>query len=475
MARILIVDDDETFRYSLSRIVRKKGHEPLGVGTCEEALAHAAAGDVELVFLDVRLPDGNGLRIIPQLVRSALRPEVIIITGYGDPDGAELAITSGAWDYIEKADSVQKITLTLERALLYRGKSLPQIDAEPVIRDRIVGSSARLEQCLAIMAKSAGVDANVMITGETGTGKELFARAIHQNSSRRQGPFLVVDCTSLPQNLAESLLFGHRRGAFTGADQDREGLILQANGGTLFLDEVGELDLTVQKSFLRMLQERKLRPLGSSRELSVDFRLVAATNRDLDKMVQAGTFRQDLLYRIKGFHIHVPPLRERLEDIQPIVTHYVERFCRETGVAPKECHADLFETLSAYDWPGNVRELIHAVHYAVSVALHTPSLFSNHLPPSIRTKTIQAKLSKTLTASAESATSGIATASYDLGHMPPLRAVRADGLAKIERQYLTDLMKTCSGDIQTACRISGLSQSRLYALLNHYDIPAARR
>ena len=471
MAHILIVDDDETLRYSLSQIVRQKGHTPIVAGSCHEALNHATQMSIDLVFLDVRLPDGNGLDILPRLVRSALRPEVIIITGYGDADGAELAITNGAWDYIEKTDSVHKIALTLERALLYRGKCMPQADAKPVLRDPIVGRSARLDQCLALMAKSAGVDANVLLTGETGTGKELFARAIHQNSSRAAGPFVTVDCTSLPQTLAEGLLFGHCRGAFTGADQDREGLVPEAEGGTLFLDEIGELNLAVQKSFLRVLQERKLRPLGGKREIKVDFRLIAASNRDLGKMVDSGAFRQDLFYRIKSFHIHLPPLRERAEDIQPLVTHYVERLCREMGVTPKQCHGELFETLAVYDWPGNVRELIHAIHYAISVARQMPILFPNHLPPSIRTKTIQAKLGKPATALEGSAMAAGEPESADL---PSLKSVRDSELAKIERRYLSDLISACEGNVQEACRISGLSQSRLYALLKRHGIAIAK-
>jgi two-component system NtrC family response regulator len=467
MAQILIVDDDETLRYALSQIVRQKGHTPIVAGSCREALNHAARTGIDLVFLDVRLPDGNGLDILPQLARAALRPEVIIITGYGDPDGAELAISNGAWDYIEKTDSIHKIALTLERALLYRRKSLPQADIKPVLRDPIVGSSARLEQCLELMARSAAVDANVLLTGETGTGKELFARAIHQNSNRAAGPFLIVDCTSLPQTLAESLLFGHCRGAFTGADQDREGLILQAAGGTLFLDEIGELNLAVQKSFLRVLQERKVRPLGGKREISVDFRLIAASNRDLQKMVDSGAFRQDLFYRIKIFHIHLPPLRERSEDIQPLVAHYVERFCRQMGVAPKQCRAELSETLAAYDWPGNVRELIHAIHYAVSVARQMPMLFPNHLPPSIRTKIIQAKLGQV---DKTPAASPMTAKGPPAAGLPSLKAVRESELSRIETRYLNDLMIACDGNIQEACRISGLSQSRLYALLKQHGI-----
>jgi two-component system NtrC family response regulator len=219
------------------------------------------------------------------------------------------------------------------------------------------------------------------------------------------------------------------------------------------------------------LEERNLRPLGAKNETSVDFRLIAASNRDLEKMVAAGTFRRDLFYRIRSFHIHLPPLRQRVEDIQPLVAHYVERFCRKMGLAPKQCRAELFETLAAYNWPGNVRELIHAVQYAVSMARQMPILFPNHLPPSIRTKTIQAKLGKSTEAPEASPKYAGTPASANL---PPLKAVRGSALARIEMDYLKDLMIVCDGDIQKACQISGVSQSRLYALLKQHGIAVAK-
>ena len=235
-----------------------------------------------MVFLDVRMPDGDGLAMLPLIQAARSAPEIIIMTGFGNASGAELAITSGAWDYIEKGSSVKEITLSLVRALEYRKQKRSSNSTRNVVmlkRDAIIGISPAIKACLEQVAQAAECDASVLVTGETGSGKELFARAIHENSRRAPKPFVVVDCAALPDTLVESLLFGHEKGAFTGAEQSRSGLVAQANGGTLFLDEVGELPLSMQKAFLRVLQEHRFRPVGSHREVCSDFRLVAATNR----------------------------------------------------------------------------------------------------------------------------------------------------------------------------------------------------
>ncbi|MFV0348681.1 MAG: sigma-54-dependent transcriptional regulator, partial [Halodesulfovibrio sp.] len=266
MTRVLIIDDDESMRYALTRAVRRMGHDAVSAEDIGSGLALARRENIDAVFLDVHLPDGNGLSILSDLAQCPSAPEVIIITGEGDPDGAELAINNGAWDYIEKTDSIQKISLTLKRALDYRRERTGAAACQPVRalrRDRIVGDSVGLGRSLDMVAQAAWGESHVLIIGETGTGKELFARAIHENSARSEGPFVVVDCAALPENLVESILFGHRKGAFTGADQDQTGLGIQADGGTLFLDEVGELPLNMQKAFLRVLQERTVRPIGS--------------------------------------------------------------------------------------------------------------------------------------------------------------------------------------------------------------------
>jgi len=292
MADILIIDDDQLICTTLSHVVRAQNHTPACAFSLKEGLAMASARSFDVVFLDVRLPDGSGLDIVQALRDTPSSPEVIIITGFGDVDGAELAITHGAWDYLEKSASIDEIILPLERALQYRAERQAKARPTALKLEGIVGSSPPMRTAIELLAQAAASDANVLVTGETGTGKELFSWAIHANSPRAGKNFVVVDCAALPETIVESVLFGHERGAFTGADRSKTGLITQAHGGTLFLDEVSELPPSVQGSFLRALQERRFRPVGSVREVTSDFRLIAASNRNLDEMVKrAGSAR----------------------------------------------------------------------------------------------------------------------------------------------------------------------------------------
>jgi len=261
MASILIVDDDDLMVSSLALMVRRLGHSAASAASLAEGLEMAGAQEFDVVFLDVRMPDGNGLEILPRLAGTAAEPEVIIITGFGEPDGAELAIKSGAWDYIEKGASVKEMTLSLERALQYRAERRAGNRKQNIValkREDILGNSPKLRACLNQLAQAAGGDASILITGETGTGKELFARAIHQNSPRAAGNFVTVDCASLPETLAESLLFGHEKGAFTGADKTAIGKFELADHGTILLDEIGDMPLDLQVKLLRVLQEREV-------------------------------------------------------------------------------------------------------------------------------------------------------------------------------------------------------------------------
>ena len=275
MANVLIIDDDRAMCDMLSGRMRDMGHNATYALTLKAGLKQAFSESFDVVFLDVGMPDGNGLEALPKIRETPSSPEVIIITGAGSPDGAELAIKNGAWDYIEKPLSISAMSLPLIRALQYREDTRTLGSPVALDREGIVGNSPPMKACFDLMAQASASDANVLITGETGTGKELFAAAIHKNSPRAEKSFVVVDCATLPETLVESMLFGHEKGAFTGADKAKDGLIKQADGGTLFLDEVGELPLSVQKAFLRVLQERRFRPLGGKREIESDFRLVS--------------------------------------------------------------------------------------------------------------------------------------------------------------------------------------------------------
>lgn len=466
MAEILIIDDDDLMCESLSHVARRWGHEVACTHTLMAGQELAMKGNYDIVFLDVRMPDGDGLNILPQLQSAPSAPEIIIMTGFGSPSGAELAITNGAWDYIEKGSSVKQITLSLVRALEYRKQKKSSSTATSVImlkRDAIIGASPPINSCLEQVTQAAGCDASVLLTGETGSGKELFARAIHENCPRAVKAFVIVDCAALPQTLVESLLFGHEKGAFTGADQTRIGFVAQADKGTLFLDEVGELPLAVQKAFLRVLQERRFRPVGSQREAGSDFRLIAATNRDLAAMTRAGTFREDLLYRLRSFVIDLPPLRQRQEDIRHLARNHIDRLCERYRLPVKGFSPDFLRMLTRYPWPGNVRELFNALERTVAAAGTEAILFPKHLPTQIRVHVTRAAVSNHVV---EHPPAPLLPESF-----PKFHDFRESICNQAEKQYFKDLLAVARENMAEACRISGLSQSRLYAVLKKLELP----
>jgi two-component system NtrC family response regulator len=466
MADVLIIDDDDLMCATLSHLVQRCGHEAVCAFTMHDGQKLAATRLFDVVFLDVQLPDGNGLDLLPRLESLSSAPEVIIITGFGEPNGAELAIKSGAWDYIEKSSSAKQISLALERALQYRQEKQAARHKGSVAalkRQNIIGSSPKLQACLDMVAQAAGSDVNVFINGETGTGKELFARAVHENSQRARGNFVVVDCTALPETLVESLLFGHEKGSFTGAEKARDGLVRQAHCGTLFLDEVGELPLNMQKAFLRVLQERRFRPIGGSREIDSDFRLVAATNRNLDEMVQAGQFREDLLFRLRSYVIELPPLRKRPEDFQELTRFYADSFCELYDLPSKGFSPDFINTLRAYAWPGNVREFVHTMERTLTSARYEPTLFPKHLPTSLRVEVTRASVG-------QDPVLGVLPGSAPMHTLPKLHDYRDAVYHEAEKHYLHDLLSLAEQNIAAACQLSGLSQSRLYALMKKHDV-----
>lgn len=462
MADILIVDDEKSVCRIFSRAVSRLGHRAHQAASLHEALETLQEKAIDLVLLDVRLPDGNGLEAMDEIIGSVGKPEVIIITGQGDPDGAELATRSGAWAYVEKPPAMEQLSLHISRALQYREQKARTEQPLVMKRSSIVGSSPAVTGCLEQAALAAAADVNVLITGETGTGKELFARAIQENSRRASQVFVPVDCAALPKTLAESVLFGHVKGAFTGADKDQRGLVREAAGGTLFLDEVGELSPELQKSFLRTLQEKQVRPVGSVREVRCDFRLISATNRDLDALAAQGRFRSDLLYRIRTAAIELPPLRHRLEDLRELSVYFIKQFCVRENIEVKSVSPDFFDILAAYPWPGNVRELIGAVEGALSAARYEPVLYSRHLPENIRVHQARNIVGE---GRQRSKTAGDASR-----RLPSLQTVREQALSEAEKRYLQDLVRTANGDIPTACRIADLSRSRLYTLLKKHGI-----
>jgi two-component system NtrC family response regulator len=467
MSRILIVDDDKIMNDALSRAIQRTGHEVECRGSIREGLDEVYQNHYDVVYLDVRMPDGDGLESLTKFRKAPSSPEIIIMTGYANSKGAEMAIKSGAWDYVKKPSSIKEMTLPLLRVLQYRKNKIESEKSVALNLDGIVCSSPSIKECIDVVARAANCDANVLITGETGTGKELFAWAIHKNSARANKNFVVVDCTVLPETLVESLLFGHEKGAFTGAATSKEGLIKQADGGTVFLDEVGELPLSVQKRFLRVLQEHHFRPVGGKAEIHSNFRLIAATNRNLEAMVETKHFRKDLIYRLKSLHIILPPLNKRKEDIRELLTYYLAKLCENNNIAIKGYSPEFFEALLAYDWPGNVREFINTIESVVAEALDSPILVPYHLPVNIRICATQASIGDTQKPITPSAIS------YDditANTLPTLKGYRENGLMSLEKEYLEKLLAATKGNVKQACQVSDLSRSRLYGLMKKYEI-----
>jgi two-component system NtrC family response regulator len=461
MADVFVVDDDVVLQVMLVDYLQRSGHRASCATTIAEGVKQVIAGEYDVVFLDVQLPDGNGLEYICQFKEASSSPEVIIITGQGDENGAEMAITNGAWSYIEKADIIKEILLQLTRVLQYRTEK-NRISKIPVVlqRDAIVGNSPLLRKCLDQVAQAAVSDASVLITGETGTGKEIFARAIHENSRRADKRFITVDCAALPENLIESTLFGYVKGAYTGAESDREGLIKLADGGTLFLDEIGELPLRMQKIFLRVLQECAYRPVGSPHEERSDFRIIAATNIDVQKGAELGIFRKDLLYRLKAFSFSLPPLKKRKEDIKLLVRYFLARMWERSNIVHKGISPEFIEFLGDYDWPGNVRELQQTLEQVVASTVETSTLFAYHLPEHFRILHAQAAIQST-----PNGTSPVIPIAEFLA--PP---TWQDFKKNHEQQYISDLMRYTAGNVSLACEVSKLSRARVYQLREKYGL-----
>ncbi|WP_320171626.1 sigma-54 dependent transcriptional regulator [Maridesulfovibrio sp.] len=481
MAKVLVIDDDSFLGELLVSIAEDLGHSGETALTLKKGLDMARKESFDVVFLDVVLPDGNGLNALPELHQMSNAPEVVIITGLGDTKGAELAINSGAWDYIAKPASAEDYILHMQRVLKYRVEK--QASSPNLGHHNIVGRSNSIMRCLEQASKAAESHVGVLILGETGTGKELFARVVHDNSTRRKGPFVIVDCASIPENLVESILFGHERGAFTSADRFQEGLIAKADGGTLFLDEVGELPLALQKAFLRVLQEHTYRPVGGNEELQSDFRLVAATNRDLDALVQSGRFRQDLLYRLQAFTIELPPLRQRGNDLRRLSRYYLNKLAADFNITPIPISDEFMDALKAYSWPGNVRELFNVLEQVFTANTEAGELLPIHLPVKVRVAAAQASVlpkvetGKTLTLihgnksrkSKPCLSTEIPAVNME-NDFPLLKDYREQALDQAEKLYLESLIMHCKANMGEAAKTAGLSMSRLYALLKKHGI-----
>jgi two-component system response regulator AtoC len=394
--RILVVDDEENLRHMLTVLLTRAGYEVSAVADGNAALLELQARPYDLVLADVRMPRMGGLELLEELRRQLIPATVIMMSAYGTIETAVEAMKRGAYDYISKPFKPDEILLVLrkaeERERLYREN---QVLRQALAKSRngnterlpdMIGHSPRIQEVYRTVRKIAPFKTTVLLSGESGTGKELVARAVHTLSPRAQAPFVAVNCGAIPETLLESELFGHRRGAFTDASRDRRGLFEEAHGGTLFLDEVGELPLSLQVKILRALQEEEIRPLGDTRDIKVDVRVVAATGRDLTAEVQAGRFREDLYYRLSVMPLHLPPLRDRKEDIPELVDFFVARQSARMGRGGPMVEGvtpEAMTLLLEYGWPGNVRELENTIEHAL-VLCEEPRLDIEVLPAKVR-------------------------------------------------------------------------------------------
>ncbi len=386
--RLLIVDDEQTLRESLQRVFSREGYDADAVNSAESALELLASNVYHVVITDIILPGIDGIELLKRIKEKLPEQLVIIITAYASIDTAIRAIRLGAYDYIVKPIVHEEIKQTVKNAVKQRALQSENILLKKQIEKEyaftsIISASKLMNGVIDHLKKVADTKSNALILGETGTGKELIARAMHFNSTRADKPFVPINCSAIPENLLESELFGYVKGAFTGAFNSRHGLLAQADKGTVFLDEIGDLGIGLQSKLLRVIEDREIRPVGSTQSIKIDVRFLFATNRDIEKMVAAGTFRPDLYYRMNVITIKLPPLRQRREDIEPLVNYFVLNYAKELGKPVHGIEKNAMDSLKAYHWYGNVRELQNVIERAILIT-EDGSIKPEHLPDNIR-------------------------------------------------------------------------------------------
>ncbi len=386
--RLLIVDDEQTLRESLQRVFSREGYDADAVNSAESALELLASNVYHVVITDIILPGIDGIELLKRIKEKLPEQLVIIITAYASIDTAIRAIRLGAYDYIVKPIVHEEIKQTVKNAVKQRALQSENILLKKQIEKEyaftsIISASTLMNGVIDHLKKVADTKSNALILGETGTGKELIARAMHFNSTRADKPFVPINCSAIPENLLESELFGYVKGAFTGAFNSRHGLLAQADKGTVFLDEIGDLGIGLQSKLLRVIEDREIRPVGSTQSIKIDVRFLFATNRDIEKMVAAGTFRPDLYYRMNVITIKLPPLRQRREDIEPLVNYFVLNYAKELGKPVHGIEKNAMDSLKAYHWYGNVRELQNVIERAILIT-EDGSIKPEHLPDNIR-------------------------------------------------------------------------------------------
>ena len=365
MAKILVADDELSMRQFLEILLKKEGHEVICAADGEEALSRFQAEPCDLLVSDIKMPKMDGLELLQKIKEHNPNMAVVMITAYASPEDAIAAMKAGAYDYLTKPFKLEEIKAVIRNALAKTGG--PAVEAPAGIFNNIVGHSPRMLQIYNLIKQVGGTKTNVLISGESGTGKELVARAIHQMSPRTEKPFITINCSAIPDSLMESELFGHVKGAFTGAVASKKGLFEISHGGTVFLDEIGDLSQFIQVKLLRVIQEREFMRVGETETVSVDVRIISATNRDLEREIIEGRFREDLFFRLNVVHLHLPPLRERREDIPLLAQYFLEKYSGELGKNVRSISSYALDALMNYNFPGNVRELENIIERSVAL------------------------------------------------------------------------------------------------------------
>jgi DNA-binding NtrC family response regulator len=443
LTHLLIVDDDPITVDLLREVLSKEGYEVTTALSGEEAISQGMENLFDIVITDVRMGEKDGMDVLRSFRKTSPETSVIVVTAFGSMDTAIEAIREGAFDYISKPFKLEEIRITVKRALdqrrlLRENQFYRQELVDKYQIKNVIGRSPRMLQVYKTIAKVADTRSTILLYGERGTGKELIARSIHYNSQRSSGPFIVVDCSSLVETLAESELFGHVRGAFTGAFSTKRGLFEEADGGTLLLDEVGNLSLSMQAKLLRFLQEYEIKRVGGMENVKVDVRVIAAANQPLEPLVKEGKFREDLFDRLNVVSIVLPPLRERKEDIPLLAVHFLQKFSEENQKDIFHISPEALEMLTQYSWPGNVRELEHTMERAVILSAH-PIILPENLPRTIFEE----------------------SRGMDIGPVEKLLTLK-----EMERSYVLKVLDKLGGNKKKASEILGIDRTTLYRLLD---------
>ncbi len=446
--KILVVDDEKNMQNLLTKVLVKEGYRLACVSTGEEALRHLETEWYDLILSDLKLPGMDGLELFKKA--KAIHPTMpyLVLTAFGSVDTAVAAMKEGAHDYLTKPVNIEEIKVAVRRVLdLHQLTREVERLRDPVEIEKdfrsIISRSPRMHAVFRLIKMVAGSQSTVLIQGESGTGKELIARAIHRHSPRRERPFVTVDCGALPETLLESELFGHVKGAFTGAVRSKKGLFEEAHGGTLLLDEIGDTTLAFQSKLMRVLQESEIRPVGGNKNILVDVRVIAATNKDLRERVKKKSFREDLYYRLAVVPIGIAPLRDRKEDIPLLAVHFVKKYCQQNRIELKAIPPSVMRVLSQYPWPGNVRELENAIERTVLVSpgpeLDGTALFLDH--------------------------------AADEPRMSPLYTISHTAIAQVERDQISEAIVEAQGNRSHAAKLLGISRATLYNKLRRYHLP----